>query len=189
MARRKAGWGVGKWGLIGGAIAGGVALIPLIPAIKNRAMRVTNILKKDHRVVSGMIMTLQLTPRINGTVRKTLFDQIRNIVMVHAQAEEEILYPAMRNFMFMGGESKVDEAYREHQQVKDLLNDLATMDPNSDAFDAKFADFKSKIDHHVKEEEGEMFPTIQQRMSTEAQEELGQRVHDRKMDLKGRMAA
>ena len=91
--------------------------------------------------------------------------------------------------MFMGGESKVDEAYREHQQVKDLLNDLSTMDPTSDSFDAKFADFKSKIEHHVKEEEGEMFPIIQQRMSTEEQEELGRRVHDRMMDLKGRMAA
>jgi len=189
MARRKAGWSVGKWGLIGGAIAGGAALIPLIPAIKNRAMRVTNILKKDHRMVSGMIMTLQITPRLNGMVRKTLFDQIRNNVMVHAQAEEEIVYPAMRNFMFMGGESKVDEAYREHQQVKDLLNDLSTMDPTSDAFDAKFAEFKSKIDHHVEEEEGEMFPMIQQRMSAEEQEELGRRVHNRKTDLKGRMAA
>src|SRR5262245_27481324 len=140
MARRKAGWSVGKWGIVGGAIAGGAALIPLIPAIKNRAMRVTNILKKDHRMVSGMIMTMQMTPRINGMVRKTLFNQIRNSVMVHAQAEEEILYPAMRNFMFMGGESRVDEAHREHQQMKDLLNDLSTMDPGSDGFDWKFGE-------------------------------------------------
>ena len=189
MAGRGKGSSALKWGLISGAIAGGVALIPLIPAIKRRAMRVTTILKKDHRMVSGMIATLQMTPRVSAAVRKTLFEQIRTDVMVHAQAEEEVLYPAMRNFMFMGGESNVDDAYREHQQVKDLLNDLETMDPNSDAFDTKFADFKSKIEHHVEEEENEMFVMLQQRMSTDQQEELGQRIHDRKVALKSRLAA
>src|SRR5262244_1309316 len=84
-----------KWSLIGSGIAAGAALIPLIPAIKRRAMRVTTILTKDHRMVSGMIRTLEMTPRFNSVVRNTLFQQIRNNVMVHAQAEEEVLYPAM----------------------------------------------------------------------------------------------
>src|SRR6266550_832215 len=105
MARRGNTSGRVKWGLIGGGIAAGVALIPLIPAIKRRAMRVTTILKKDHRVVSGLIMTLEITPKINSTVRKTLFEQIRHSVMVHAQAEEEVLYPAMRNLMVVAGAS------------------------------------------------------------------------------------
>src|SRR5437773_855359 len=84
MARRGRAWYAGKWALIGGAVGAGAALISLLPVIKRRAMRVTTILKKDHKVVSGLIMTLQMTPRINGTVRKTLFDQIRRNVMVHA---------------------------------------------------------------------------------------------------------
>jgi hemerythrin superfamily protein len=188
MARSGSGSSIAKWGIIGGAIAGG-ALIPLIPVLKKRAMRVTTILKKDHRMVSGLIMTLQMTPKVNATVRKTLFDQIRNSVMVHAQAEEEILYPALRSFTFMSSESMVDEAYREHQQIKDLLNDLATMDPLSDAFDSKFENFKHKIEHHVEEEEDEMFLVLTQRMSTEEQERLGKRIHDRKMDLKRKAAA
>src|SRR3954470_19309363 len=106
------GSGLLKWSLIGSGIAAGAALIPMIPAIKKRAMRVTTILKKDHRLVSGMIMTLEMTPRINSTIRKTLFEQIRHDFMVHAQAEEEILYPAMRNLMAMGRESQVDDSYR-----------------------------------------------------------------------------
>jgi hemerythrin-like domain-containing protein len=83
----------------------------------------------------------------------------------------------------------VDESYREHQQIKDALNDLQTMDPNTDAFDRKFVDFKRKLMHHVDEEENEMFPIVRQRMSTQRQEELGMRIHDRKMSLKTRMAA
>jgi hemerythrin-like domain-containing protein len=178
-----------KWTLIGSGIAAGAALIPLIPMIKRRAMRVTTLLTKDHRLVSGMIATLEMTPRLNSMVRRRLFEQIRTNVMVHAQAEEEILYPVMRNLMFMHGESRVDESYREHQQIKDLLNDLQRMDPNTDAFDNKFEDFKSEIQHHVEEEENEMFPVVRQRMSTEEQERLGQRISDRKMGLKARMAA
>src|SRR5262249_17873438 len=106
-----------------------------------------------------------------------------------AQAEEELLYPVMRNYMITGGQSKVEESYREHQQIKDLLGDLATMDPLTDAFDSRIIELKSKIDHHVEEEENEMFPLITQRMSTDEQEEIGRKIHNRKADLKTRMAA
>ena len=187
MARAKSSK-FGKWGIIGGAIAGGAALISLVPVIKRRAMRVTTILKKDHRMVSGLIMTLQITPRVNGKIRRTLFDQIRNNFMIHAQAEEEVLYPELRGILFTD-QSKVDEAYREHQQMKDLLNDLATMDPVGDAFDMKLADFKNKVQHHVEEEEGEIFSLMMQRMSTDEQDDLGRRIHNRKSDLKTRKAA
>ena len=178
-----------KWGIISGAIAGGAALIPIIPALKRRALRPTTILKKDHRMVSGLMLTLQMTPRINGMVRRRLFDQIRYSLMVHTQAEEEILYPAMRHIMLMNGQSKVDESYREHQRIKDLLNDLSTIDPTNDAFDTKLVDLKNTIQHHVEEEEEEMFPLLMQRMSADEQEVLGRRIHDRKMDLRTRTAA
>jgi hemerythrin superfamily protein len=189
MARTGNGTNWAKWGLIGGAVAGGVALIPLIPAIKRRAMRVTTILKKDHRVVSGLIATLQMAPKVNERIRKRLFEQIRHSVMVHALAEEEILYPAMRNYMGMDGDSKVSEAYHEHQVIKDLLSDLETMDPLSDAFDRKFEDLKNKIEHHVEEEESEMFEMLLQRMPEERQQELGRQIHDRKKALKMKIAA
>jgi hemerythrin superfamily protein len=188
MARRGNGSGFLKWSLIGSGIAAGAMMIPLIPALKKRAMRVTTILKKDHRMVSGLIAALEMTPKSGGTARKKLFEQIRNSALVHAQAEEEVLYPAVRN-LFVGDTSIVDESYREHQTVKDLLNDLLTMDPSTEAFDSKFAQFKNNLEHHVDEEENDMFVTIMQRMSFEQQEALGKRIHDRKMDLKTKRAA
>ncbi len=178
-----------KWSLIGSAIAGGIALIPLVPALKKRAMRATTILKKDHRMVSGLLMTLEMTPKFNGMVRKTLFDQIRNSLMVHTQVEEEIFYPAIRNLAFGGESGKVDEAYREHQTIKDILNQMSNMDTISDEFDRKLAELKQNIQHHVEEEENEMFPLVTSRMSTERLEDIGQRMHDRKMSLKMQMAA
>jgi hemerythrin superfamily protein len=178
-----------KWGLIGSAIAGGIALIPVVPALKKRAMRATTILKKDHRLVSGMIATLEITPKFNGMVRKTLFNQIRNSIMVHSQVEEEIFYPAIKNLMFGGETSKVDEAYRDHQTVKELLNQIAAMDPISEDFGSRIGELKRNIQHHVEEEEGELFQIVNNRMSSEQLDAIGQRIHDRKMNLKTQMAA
>jgi hemerythrin superfamily protein len=189
MARRGNGSSFAKWGIIGSAVAGGAALASLVPMMKNRAIRVTTLLKKDHRLVSGMIMTLQMAPKINGMMRKTVFDQLHNSIMIHAQAEEDILYPAMRNYMLRDGQSQVDESYREHQQIKDILSDMASMDPVSDSFDRKLADLKNRITHHVEGEEGEMFEILKQRMSIGQQQELGRRIHNRKMDLRARRAA
>jgi len=188
MARRANRSKFAKWGIVGSAIAGGVVLIPLVPMIRRRAMRVTTILKKDHRMVSGLMMALQMTPKVNGMVRRTLFDQIRKNFMLHAQAEEEVLYPELRVIMFTN-QSKVDESYREHQQMKDVLNDLSMVDPMSDAFDTKFADFKNKIQHHVEEEENQIFPLLMLRMSIDEQIDLGRRIHNRKSELKTRKAA
>src|SRR5262249_24103406 len=89
MARRRGSGGT-NWTLWGGIIAGGASLIPFIPMIRRRAMRVTTILKKDHRMVSGLMMTLEMTPKFNGTVRQSLFNQIYNNLMAHATAEEEV---------------------------------------------------------------------------------------------------
>jgi len=186
MFGRRNNSGIVKWGLIGSAIAGGIALIP---TLKKRAMRATTILKKDHRMVSGLLMTLEMTPKFNSTVRKALFDQIRNSVMVHAQVEEEIFYPAIRSLAFGQEGSKVDEAYREHQTVKDLLNAMNNMDPMSDEFDRKLAELKQNIQHHVEEEEGELFPMVTSRMSCERLEMIGQRMHDQKANLKTQSAA
>jgi len=173
------------WGAI---IAGGASLIPFIPMIRRRAMRVTTILKKDHRMVSGLMMTLEMTPKFNSTVRKTLFNQIYNNLMAHATAEEEVFYPAIRNVAF-GQSGEVDEAYREHGEVKDLLRQLNNMDPISDEFDRKFADLKSNVQHHVEEEETDLFELCETRMSEEQLREIGERLSERKKELKVQRAA
>jgi hemerythrin superfamily protein len=187
MARRRGSGGT-NWTMWGGIIAGGASLIPLIPIIRRRAMRVTTILKKDHRIVSGLIMTLEMTPRFNGTVRKSLFKQIYNNLMAHTTAEEEVFYPAIRNVAF-GQAHDVDEAYREHGVVKDLLRQLSNLDPISEEFVSKLSELKSNVMHHVEEEEGELFQICETRMSEEQLREIGQALRERKKELKVQQAA
>ena len=187
MARRRGSRGR-NWTLWGGIVAGCASLIPLIPMIRRRAMRVTTILKKDHRVVSGLMMTLEMTPKFNATVRKSLFNQIYNNLMAHATAEEEVFYPAVRNVAF-GQSEQVDEAYREHDTVKELLRQMSNMDPISDEFANKLGELKSNVQHHVEEEEDELFELCENRMSEEQLREIGQAFSERKKELKIQKAA
>ena len=66
---------------------------------------------------------------------------------------------------------------------------MNNMDPMTDEFDRKLAELKQNIEHHVEEEEGELFPMVTSRMSSERLEMIGQRMHDRKANLKTQLAA
>src|SRR5262245_51981692 len=100
MARRNRGANQTSWAWIGAALAASAAMIAVIPTMRRRPMKVTNILKKDHRVVNGMIRALEMTPKMNRTLRNTIFNEIHRQVTMHAQAEEDVFYPAVRNLNF-----------------------------------------------------------------------------------------
>ncbi len=189
MARKIGGLNRVPWKWVGLAIGGGAALMSFIPVVRRRAMKVTNILKKDHRVVSGMILALEMTPQANGTVRKGLFTEIQRQLTVHAQAEEEVFYPAVRNLNFGFVEQYVNDSYREHDNIKSLLSEISGIDPSSYDFDRKVADLRRTIQHHVEDEEGKIFPMLERQMSSEQLERLGQRIHNKKNDLKKQWAA
>ena len=108
---------------------------------------------------------------------------------MHAQVEEEIFTRPCGISHLDRKAPKLTRLYREHQTVKDLLNGMNHMDPMSEEFDRKLADLKQNIEHHVEEEEGELFPLVTSRMSCEQLTEIGQRMHDRKASLKTEMAA
>jgi hemerythrin superfamily protein len=173
--------------LIGGAVAGTFIVATALPAIKRRAYRVTTILKKDHRMVSGLFWTLQQTT--NPHIRKSIFTQLQTQLETHAQAEEEVFYSAMRHLYTAAAERQVDEADREHQRIKDLCHEIAAIDPNSYQFMSKVNELKETVEHHVEEEETEMFRLAHNNMSNDELEHLGRRLHDRKLQIKQRTAA
>jgi hemerythrin superfamily protein len=180
--------GYGKLiGIIGGAIAGGVAIAAAVPVLRKRALRATTLLKKDHRAVSGLFWAIQQTT--NPSIRKSIFNEIRTQLDMHAEVEEEIFYPAVRNIYTSVAEQQVDEAKHEHQKITDLLHDVSIIDPSSFSFMSKINELKQTVEHHVDEEENEMFPLAQHNMSSEELDHLGKQIHDRKVQLKERIAA
>ena len=173
-------------GLVAGA--GGLTAIALgAPVLRRRALYATTILKKDHRLLSGLFWTLQKTT--NAAMRKTIFTQIQNLIEIHTQAEEEIFYPAVQNLYTTAAQQQVAEARREHQRIKDLCNQVLMHDPNSFEFISKVNELKETLERHVEEEENEMFPLAQSNTSGEELHHLGLRIHDRKVQLKELIAA
>ena len=112
--------------------------------------------------------------------RQALAGQICTMLTVHATIEEEIFYPAARDAL--EEQDLLDEAEVEHASAKDLIAQIETGSPSTDdLYDAKVKVLGEYIDHHVKEEEGEMF--AQARKSDMDLEALGEELMARKQEL------
>lgn len=135
------------------------------------------LLKADHREVEDMFSQFEKT---NGMATKAkLAEQICLALKVHTQIEEEIFYPAARDVL--SDEDMIDEAVVEHAAAKDLIAEIEAMEPSEDLFDAKVKVLSEQIEHHVEEEEKEMFPKLQKTdMDMRA---LGLRMAERKKEL------
>jgi len=148
-------------------------------------MNALELLKADHRKVAELFDKVEATE--SEKQHQQLFEKIRTELETHTHIEETILYPRLEEYEEL--KDMVLEAYEEHKQVKTLIREIERLAEGSERFDAKLKVMGENVEHHVEEEENEMFQTLLQRMPAEQQEELGRRIHQRKNDLKRRMAA
>lgn len=115
------------------------------------------LLKQDHAEVKAMFEQYEELGDRAFVAKQKLAEKICLELTKHAIAEEEIFYPAMRK-EGEDAEDLVDEATVEHATAKELIAQIHAMDPHDDLYDAKVKVLGEYIDHHVKEEEEEMFP-------------------------------
>lgn len=136
-----------------------------------------SLLKADHREVKGWFKDFEDAEK--DSEKQKLADRICFALTVHAAIEEEIFYPAARE----GTEDDdlLDEAEVEHASAKQLIAEIKGMKAGDRLFDAKVTVLGEYIDHHVKEEETEMFPEVKQ--SDVDLKELGLRLAARKAEL------
>ena len=140
---------------------------------------VLTMLKADHKKVKTLFAEFD-----DATARKR--EDIARMAMeeldVHAQLEEGLIYPAIR--AGIEDDEVMNEANEEHHLVHVLIAELKELDPSDDAFQAKFTVLGELVKHHVKEEEGEMFPQAQK--ATIDWEALKAEVMERKEQLMAR---
>ncbi|MCS0631917.1 hemerythrin domain-containing protein [Telluria mixta] len=116
------------------------------------------LLTADHREVAEMFEQFEQLGDRATTSKEKLKDKICKALIAHTTIEEEFFYPAVRAAKVEEGEDMVDEAIVEHASAKDLIKQLQEMQPDDDLYDAKVKVLSEQIEHHVQEEEKEMFP-------------------------------
>ena len=151
-------------------------------ANKNDAI---TLLTADHKKVRGLFKAFSKLQKQDGgdDEKAQLVRQACMELTVHAQLEEEIFYPAMREAT--DEEDLMDEAEVEHAGAKDLIAQLQSMQPGQDLYEAKFTVLGEYVNHHVEEEEGEMFRKAKRaKLDTAA---LGEQMMQRKSELQSQM--
>jgi iron-sulfur cluster repair protein YtfE (RIC family) len=145
------------------------------------------LLKKDHEKVSGIFEKLEPTTERGVKTREELFAQLKQELEIHSKIEEQILYPVLKE-----AEETHDitlEAYEEHNVVKTLLTELEALPKDDETWGAKLTVLKENVEHHVEEEEGEMFKKARKVLSSEQIENLGTRLEAAKKEQQKAMAA
>lgn len=126
------------------------------------------LLKADHETVSRLFKRIESA---TGRIKMVRFRKLKHELDVHAHVEETIFYPALKN----KDESRdiTLEGYEEHKVIKDLLAMLEGARKPSDEWDARLKVLKENVEHHVEEEEGELFSKAKDVLTAEQAEALG----------------
>lgn len=143
-----------------------------------------NMLKEDHQKVKDLLEEFEETE--DRREKQRLADAMLMELTIHADLEEDLIYPAIREALDEEDQELMDEALEEHHVVHLLINELKKMKSSDDRFDAKVAVLGESVKHHIKEEEGEMFPKAEQ--AEVDWEDLEARVTKRKEQLMLRLA-
>ena len=138
-----------------------------------------SMLKADHDKVRKMFKDFEKLDSGDSEEKAQLVKQACTELKVHSQVENEIVYPAIRESIH--DDELMDEALVEHQLAEELISQLEQMQPGDDLYDAKFIVLGEYVDHHIAEEQKEMFPKA--RKAKIDLVGLGERIAQRKNEL------
>lgn len=124
------------------------------PTTPAKRLDATALLRADHKLVSTLFAEYEKTRSV--AKKKQLVTQICTELSVHAQVEEEIFYPAVK--LALKDTELVPEATVEHATLKDLIAQIEGIESDGEMYDAKIKVLSEYVQHHVKEEQNEMFP-------------------------------
>ncbi|HVF30502.1 MAG TPA: hemerythrin domain-containing protein [Pyrinomonadaceae bacterium] len=145
-----------------------------------------DLLKTDHRKVEELFAKVKANEDGNNGAT---FKKIKQELDIHAHIEEQIFYPHLLDKGDKELKEIVREGLEEHAQVKGLLAELAELSGTSPAFKAKITVLMENVEHHVEEEEGEMFSMVEDQIPEETLQRIGSLMMGEKSKFKGGTAA
>jgi hypothetical protein len=137
------------------------------------------LLKADHDKVKKLLAEGETTTERGEKTRTELFATIKGEMIVHERIEEEIFYPELKDHP--RAKDIVLEGYEEHHVVDEIMGELEATDVTDETWGAKFKVMKENIEHHIEEEEGEMFKQARAVFDRQELEDLGARMEALKL--------
>jgi hemerythrin superfamily protein len=132
-----------------------------------------DLLEQQHREVEELFEEFEGAGERAKKTKERLCREISDALAVHAEIEEKLFYPESKQ---EDTEEMLREAVEEHLSMKRVLADLIEGDVEDDQFDARMKVLKEQVEHHVEEEEKELFPKVRKACSKDELEDLGQRM-------------
>ena len=143
-------------------------------------MNAITLLETDHRKVKRLLDELESTTERGVKTRAELFSTIKGELTLHEIVEEEIFYPALK--AHPRARDIVLEGYEEHHVVDVLMGELEALDVADETWGAKAQVMKENVEHHIEEEEGDMFKQARAIFDRQELEELGERMAARRTE-------
>ena len=141
-------------------------------------MDAISLLEADHRTVKKLLADGEETTSRAEKTRAELYTTLRREMETHERIEEQIFYPALK--AHPRARDIVLEGFEEHHVVDEVMGELGQTDVTDETWAAKFKVMKENIEHHIKEEEGEMFPEARRAFDADELEALGARMAELK---------
>ncbi len=150
-------------------------------------MNALKLLKQDHDEVKSMLSDLESTTERAEKTRTEGLATLKAELEVHEAIEEEIFYPALKDHPKT--KDLALEGYEEHHVVDMVMAEIEGVEPSDETWMAKFTVMKENLEHHIEEEEGEMFDQAEKVFDDDELEDLGDRMQARKEELKSTSSA
>lgn len=128
-------------------------------------MDIYSLLKQDHQRVRSLFEQIDTVEAGDGATRDRLFDALKRELTIHKEAEEGTFYAALSTLPEIS--DRIEEALEEHADVEELLQELEQLDSGSAAFAMQLGELREEVDHHVGEEETEIFSRAQDLLTEE----------------------
>ena len=139
-------------------------------------MNALTLLKEDHDRFKKLLADGEETTERAEKTRAELFDRLKSEITAHEQMEEEILYPALKEHP--KSKDIAYEGFEEHHVVDEIFEELEQTPVDSPEWTAKFKVAKENLEHHIEEEESEMFKITRQLFSDDELEQMGTRMQE-----------
>jgi hypothetical protein len=153
----------------------------LPPTTKEVEMDALKLLELDHEKVKKILSDLDSTTERGVKTREELFTKVRQELVVHEAIEEEIFYPALKEHP--KAKDIVLEAYEEHHVVDQVMAEIDGLPFDDETWGAKLSVMKENVEHHIEEEEDQMWKQARQVFDDSELEQLGARMEARKEEL------